>query len=229
MIKNKENKPRAALKNQAEGDLGSLRLSAYEEIKRRIINLHYRPGEYLNEARLSEELEIGRTPVHEAINRLALEGMIEVLPRKGLFIKPVSLDEVLDIAEVRMVNESWCASLAAQRATATDLAAMRSILDALPGLIEAREVEGIMRLDRDFHCAISHAAKQRTLAEILLQLHERSLRYWFISLSEQRQMEEVLSEHQAVYEAIAARNPEKAADVMRAHIQTYMQNITRRV
>ena len=213
----------------ATGDIGSLRLSAYEEIKRRIITLHYRPGESLNEARLSEELDIGRTPVHEAVTRLALEGMLEIFPRKGLIVKPVSLDEVLAIAEVRMVNEAWCASLAARRATDEDLVAMRVILDAMPALIKARDIEALMNLDRDFHCAISRAARQRTLAELLLQLHERSLRFWFISLSEQHHLRDVLNEHKAVYKAIADRDPDKAAGLMQAHIQTYMDNITRKV
>lgn len=73
----------------------SLRARAYEEIKRRIITLRYEPGAYLNEARVSEQLGIGRTPVHQALDRLMLEGMVEVIPRKGVVVRPVSLDEVL--------------------------------------------------------------------------------------------------------------------------------------
>jgi DNA-binding GntR family transcriptional regulator len=155
--------------------------------------------------------------------------MVEVFPRKGVIVKPASLDEVLEIAEVRMVNEAWCASLAAQRATSTDLAVMRKILDAVPAFIASRDIESLMNLDREFHCAISRAAKQRTLGDLLLQLHERSLRYWFISLSEPHHIQDVLTEHQAVYQAIADHDSEKAAELMRTHIQTYMQNITRQV
>jgi DNA-binding GntR family transcriptional regulator len=232
MTKTRTGKSRTATGGDAAaaaGDLGSLRLSAYEEIKRRITTLHYRPGESLNETRLSEELGIGRTPVHEAVNRLALEGMLEIFPRKGLIVKPISLDEVLEIAEARMVNEAWCASLAARRATDADLIAMREILNAMPEFIASRNIEALMNLDREFHCAISRAAKQRTLAEVLLQLHVRSLRFWFISLSEPHHIQDVLDEHLAVYQAIAERNPDKAAHLMRAHIQTYMNNITRKV
>src|SRR5690606_8086580 len=106
----------------------SLRARAYGEIKRRIITLQYRPGEYLNEAMISDQLGIGRTPVHQALDRLMLEDMVEVIPRKGVIVRPVSLDEVLQLVEVRLVNETHCAALAAQRATEAEIEHMAAIL-----------------------------------------------------------------------------------------------------
>ena len=69
---------------------------AYEKIKHRIITLAFRPGEHLNEARVCDALDIGRTPVHQAFCRLALEGMVEIIPRKGVIVRPVSLNEVME-------------------------------------------------------------------------------------------------------------------------------------
>ena len=83
----------------------SLRDAAYEAIKHRIITCAFRPGEYINEAYVSAVLGIGRTPVHQAIDRLMLEGMLDVIPRKGVIVKPVSLDEIMQIVEVRLLNE----------------------------------------------------------------------------------------------------------------------------
>ena len=90
----------------AEREPLSLRDAAYEAIKHRIITCTYRPGEYINEANVSAMLGIGRTPVHQAIDRLMLEGMVDVMPRKGVIVKPVSLDEIMQIVEVRLLNET---------------------------------------------------------------------------------------------------------------------------
>jgi DNA-binding GntR family transcriptional regulator len=209
--------------------VSSLRAEAYREIKRRITTTAYRPGEILNETLVAESLRIGRTPVHEALNRLALEGMIEVIPRKGIIVKPVSLNEMREVAQVRVSNEVLCVSLAARHADDADIRAMRAVLDATPAAIAKRDVEAMMNLDRDFHCAISRAARNRTLADVLLQLHERSLRFWFISLSAPHHMEQVQREHRAIFNAIRAHDPRAAARAVTAHIHAYVGNITQQL
>src|SRR5262245_58550011 len=103
------------------GKQQSLRDLAYDAIKHHIITCAFKPGEYLNEAAVCTLLHLGRTPVHQAVDRLRLEGMVEVLPRKGMIVKPVSLHDVLEIIEVRLVNESYCVRLAAERADRGEL------------------------------------------------------------------------------------------------------------
>src|SRR5215475_1462264 len=85
-----------------------LRDRAYEAIKHRIITCAFKPGEYINEAYVSSVLRLGRTPVHQAIDRLMLEGMVEVIPRKGVIVKPVILQDVMQMVDVRMINEAQC-------------------------------------------------------------------------------------------------------------------------
>jgi DNA-binding transcriptional MocR family regulator len=92
----------------------SLRNKAYEAIKHRIITCAFKPGEYINELQLSSVHKIGRTPVHQALDRLMVEGLVQVIPRKGVIVKPVSLNEVLQIIEVRLINEPFLARLAAE-------------------------------------------------------------------------------------------------------------------
>src|SRR5215468_11829772 len=94
----------------------SLRDAAYEAIKDRIITCKFKPGECINEASVSQLLGYGRTPVHQALDRLMLEEMVEVIPRKGVIVKPVILHDVLQMVDVRMINETQCARLAAVRA-----------------------------------------------------------------------------------------------------------------
>jgi DNA-binding GntR family transcriptional regulator len=207
----------------------SLRDQAYFEIKRRINRLDYRPGAYLNEAQISHQLKIGRTPVHQALDRLMLEGLIQVIPRKGVVVQSISLDQVLQILEARLVNEPQCVGLAVERATREDVARMQELLATAGSLIRARDREKLMNLDRAFHRLISDAAHNAILADILTMLHERSLRFWFIAFGDDLQLRRVDDEHRAVLAAIKHGNRAEAEAAMRTHIESSRNHIMRAI
>ena len=209
--------------------VASLRDKAYDAIKHRIITLAFRPGEYINELQLSAFLKIGRTPVHQALDRLMMEGMVEVIPRKGVIVKPVSLNEVLQIIEVRLINEPFGARLAAEQANDMDLADLAEVLKRTRDWAALRNVENMMLLDREFHLLIARAAKNDVLIELLRNLHERSLRFWFISLGDDLQLRRVDEEHREILDAIARRDAAGAADAMRHHIESSRKHITRAI
>ncbi|HWK01692.1 MAG TPA: GntR family transcriptional regulator [Xanthobacteraceae bacterium] len=203
----------------------TLRQKAYEEIKRRIITMEYRPGEYLNEARISKQLRAGRTPVHQALHRLQLEQLVDIIPRKGVIVRAVSLDEIMNVTHVRSVNEALCVSLAARWADKRDIASLRNILDRAEEMIPAHDIEALMNLDHEFHCEISRISRNPVLGNILRSLHERSLRVWFLSLSVVRRLEDVHAEHEAIFAAIAAHDEKRAAQAARAHIEQFQKHI----
>jgi DNA-binding GntR family transcriptional regulator len=207
----------------------SLRDRAYLEIKRRINRMEFRPGAYLNEAQISRSLRIGRTPVHQALDRLMLEGLVQVIPRKGVMVETISLDQVLQIIDVRLVNEPFCVGLAAERATPAEVSQLRVLLDSAGPSIRARDREQLMDLDRLYHHRISQAAKNPVLADTITRLHDRSLRFWFISLGDDLQLRRVDEEHRAILDAIAQRDAAGAADAMRHHIESSRKHITRAI
>lgn len=207
----------------------SLRDRAYLEIKRRINRMEYRPGDYLNEAQISRSLGIGRTPVHQALDRLMLEGLIQIIPRKGLVVQSISLDQVLQIIEMRLVNEPYCVGLTVERATAQEVAQMRELLNSAAPLIKARNREQLMNLDRAFHHQISQAARNPILSDMITMLHERSLRFWFISLGDDLQLRRIHQEHCEVLDGIGRRDRKGAIGAMRAHIESSRQHITRAI
>lgn len=207
----------------------SLRDQAYEEIKHRIITCMLKPGEVLIEADLCAELDIGRTPVHQAIDRLVTDGLIGVMPRKGIIVKPVTLDEILDIIEVRLVNEIYCARLATTRAETADVARMITNLDAMWNASKDRAIEDMMNLDREFHALISGTTRNKILAEILRNLHDRSLRLWFISLRAGEQHMRVCEQHAAIIDGIRRGDANAAEQATRAHIEAFRDNITRQL
>lgn len=201
---------------------------AYDAIKHRITTVAYAPGAALNEMQVSEELGIGRTPVHQALHRLAQEGLVDVLPRKGVMVRPVSLDEIAHIIEVRLVNEPYCAAQAARRATQASLEEPKKILEAAQFELDIGNGVGeLMRLDRRFHAWISATAGNPVLAEIVKQLQDRAARFWFLSLSESEHPWRVQEEHTEILRAIAARDETRAAEKARIHIESFRNTILR--
>jgi DNA-binding GntR family transcriptional regulator len=220
---------RAGSEPTAKSSIGaatSLRDTAYNAIKHQIITCAFRPGEYINELQLSALLKIGRTPVHQALDRLMIEGMVEVIPRKGVIVKPVSLNEVLQIIEVRLINEPFGARLAAEHANDSDLTELADVLDRAKHWATLRNLENMMLLDRELHLLIAKASKNEVLTELLRNLHERSLRFWFISLNAPTQYESVQNEHDAIFAAIRQRDPNMADAAMRRHIESFRANVS---
>lgn len=202
---------------------------AYNEIKFRIITCSYRPGEVLSEATISHELKIGRTPVHQAIHRLMMDGLISIMPRKGVMVAPVGVEEVMEIIDVRLVNECYCARLAADRASESELQQLKAILKSSENVMNKRDVQQMMLLDRKFHDTLARAAKNAVLADVLRNLHERSLRFWFILLRDPDYHRSVWEQHRMIVDTIERRQPDAAENAMREHILAFQRNVTRKV
>lgn len=207
----------------------SLRDEAYDAIKQRIIMCLFRPGEALSEAAVSATLGYGRTPVRQAFDRLMRDGLVEVLPRKGIIVRPISQDEIRDMVEIRLLNEGFCARLAAERAEPAQLAALEENVARGARAAGARDVVTLMALDRDFHGAISTAAGNPVLGEILRNLHERAQRVWFVSLRAQEHHRRVVDEHAAIVDALRSRDPEAAETAVQAHIRSFADNLKRQL
>ncbi len=207
----------------------SLRDEAYELIKQRIIMCAWRPGEALSEAVVSSALGLGRTPVRQAFDRLMRDGLVEVLPRKGIIVRPISQDEVRDMVEVRLLNEGFCARLAAERAEPQTLAALAANVARGVEAAAERDVPTLMALDREFHATISAAAGNPVLGEILRNLHERAQRVWFVSLRDREHHRRVVDEHGAIVAALHSRDADAAEQAVRAHIQSFADNLKRQL
>jgi DNA-binding GntR family transcriptional regulator len=205
----------------------NLRELAYAQIKQRIISCEFRPGEAINEAQLTSFLGLGRTPIHQALHRLEMEGMVTILPRKGVMVTPLSLNDVLDMIEVRVTNEQLCVKLALERAQESDFKAMHEILDRTPDLLARRDVPGLMTVDLQFHLAISAAARNKVLAELLRNLHEKQARFWFLTLSEENHSERIYHEHTQILTALESRDSQAAITAIHDHIDDFRRAIMR--
>ena len=198
---------------------------AYEKLKFRILTLVYVPGSYLNEAMLSDDLEIGRTPIHHAVRRLTHDGLLELIPRKGLIVKAISLQEVGEIIDLRLLNETFCAGQACERITAQSVVELQSILAEADQYAKKGDIQAQMMIDRQFHDKIARIAGNQVLSEILRNLHERSMRIWFVSLANEAHAARVRNDHSKILDAIKSGNRPSAEDAMRAHILSFKENV----
>ncbi len=215
----------------ADGAVRPVSLSerAYDEIKQLILRLKLKPGEHVNEAQLAAALQIGRTPVNRAMQRLSFEGLVQILPRKGIVVQPLSLDQVADLIEARRLNEPYCAALAARRITAPELAELKRILKQTRTSIVRRDIEAVMDLDRQFHRVIAVASRNGVILELLMQIHDRSQRFWAFSLSDAGHLDEVLVEHGKIVAALEARDSAAAEAAMQAHIDSFRATMERTI
>ena len=202
--------------------------AAYESLKDGLITLAYRPGDYLNTADLMADLQIGRTPINHALHRLAAEGLVQVMPRKGVMVAPLSLDDALDLIDVRLANETLCVRLAAKRITAEELQQLEHTSQQMALAVEARQILKVMGFDRQFHEQIAAASMNPVLIEILRVLHARSQRFWALSLSAEGHLDEVIREHAQVLVALSARDGGAAASAVELHVKSFQQSLLQR-
>jgi len=197
---------------------------AYFKIRDRILSLDLAPGSVVNEARLREELAIGRTPIREALQRLAHEKLVRSVPHRGTFVTDVNITDLARITEVRVVLESHAARLAAERCAAADRAAVEELLAALKSGTAADQRQ-LMKLDQQIHRQIYRSARNTFLESTLERYFNLSLRLWFLVLDHEVRLRDAVEEHVALLEAVLAHDGDRAEVIMRRHVMGFEREI----
>lgn len=203
-----------------------MRLSdkAYHLIKRRIITLELAPLSVIDEQALMEELQLGRTPIREALQRLAIEDLVFTVPRRGMFVADVSITDLQKIYEVRMVLEGFCARLAARRITPEQIAQLEALVQELDQVADD-DYETPMKIDEQFHNLFYEAASNEFLASTLCRLHALSLRLWWVVLHRVPHLRDEVAVHGEVIPALKARDEDLAEALMQEHLEGFQAEI----
>jgi DNA-binding GntR family transcriptional regulator len=197
----------------------SLAEKAYDAIKGRILSLELKPGQFINQLALCETVKMGRMPVHQAVHRLMTEGLLKVIPRKGIIIGAESANEVLEALEARGAVEPNIAALAAQRATPAQLTQMDKLLRQSRKVADQRFRREFMDLDRLFHAAVAEAAGNQMLVDAQRPLQERSARIWsLVVMRHPDGLRMTQEEHEAVFDAIRRGDRDGARRAMQVHL-----------
>jgi DNA-binding GntR family transcriptional regulator len=200
------------------GDAGAAG-AAWREIKRRIIEGHYAPGEKLSEVRLSAELGVGRSPIRTALARLQGEGWIEVSPQSGTYVRGLSGKEIDDVLEIRLVLETYVAGLAAKRISDAALSKLRRGFEAFGATVTNDRMDEYLELDLSVHVAIYHAAGNELITRNLLNLIDKVRWMTRPSTAWPVRIQEAYEEVERILQALEKRDAVAAQDAMRRHIQ----------
>jgi DNA-binding GntR family transcriptional regulator len=190
----------------------------YLSLRQRIVEMSMLPGERIVERDIAEELGISRTPVHEAVQRLADEGLVEVIPRSGTFVGRIPLDALEEAMLVRGALETAVIEKAAARSTPDGVARLRGILEQQAAAVAANDLRAFHRSDEMFHAALAELSGYPGVWPIILQAKTQIDRYRQLTLPLEGRMSGVLDEHQEVVAAIESGNPARAVQAMRDHL-----------
>lgn len=200
----------------------NLSQQAYLALKEMIGNHRFQPGARIKVEQLTRELGVSRTPIWEAVGRLQQEGLLEKIPRRGVFMATLTLNRALDLYQVREVLEGLAASQAATRIDDRTLRAMATSVERQRPLVEARDLVGYSRVDFDFHAAVYKACGNAFLREVLenIKAQMRPMRIDIAPI-----LPELFAGHVRLYEALAEHDPAKAEAAFRAHNRLLIRHI----
>lgn len=202
------------------GEAVSLADQAFYAIRELIVTLELPPGSVISERALTEQLAIGRTPVREALRRLAQEQLVEVYPRRGIFVTSIDVRDLARLCEVRAVLEPEAARLAAERATQLDLDDLSDLLNEL--LTRKRLGDSaLIDLDQRIHRTIYRCTHNHFLEATLDEYYALARRIWMLALEETGELRAAVLEHRLLLEAVTLGKADVAAQIMLDHVQHF--------
>ena len=204
----------------------SLTVRAYRELEEMIVTLHLEPNAVLSETALSEELGIGRTPIREALQRLAREGLVMILPRKGILVSEINPRKQLLLLEVRREVERLLARNGATRRSIQERQEFMQIADGMEKAALENDDISFMRFDGALNSLVAVAARNEYANRAIGLMHGLSRRFWYVHYKEAADMPLCARLHAELARRIADGDPEGAAEASDRLID-YVETFTR--
>jgi DNA-binding GntR family transcriptional regulator len=202
----------------------SLSQQAYLQIRDKIVRLQLAPGDVIREDALQAELGIGRTPIREALQRLARDQFVTVIPRRGMLVSPIDVMELSMLYETRAILEPYAMRLAAVRGKQEHWDAMAAALESSrrPNVSNS----DLMRIDRRCHEIVWEAANNRFLTDTLDMMYAQSDRLWHLYIADVEDMRHALEEHTEMYQALSVGDGDLAAKLAEAHVRAFDEEMS---
>ena len=208
-----------------EAFTGSLALRTYLTLREAIIALAFRPGEALRKPEICDALGVSRSPVSEAIARLAAEGLVDVVPQAGTFVARFSMDEIREGAFLREAIELAGIEALASIITDDQLVQLRRNIRVQEALVQDGDVAGFYQLDAEFHALLLSFTGHRKLGQVAATAWVHVDRARQLILPVPGRVAATLTEHQAILAALVARDPATARDAMRGHLRQLLTSL----
>lgn len=215
-----------AIKSKRTTNPETLTDRAYRTIEERIVTLKIRPGAIIGEAQLSKQIGIGRTPVREALQRLAREGLVMVLPRRGIVVTEVSPVSQLRLLEVRREVERLIARQASRLARPEQRERLIQIATEMELVAKSDREIDFLRLDQEMNFLLLSAARNEFAEAAMVPMHGLSRRFWYIHWCNSADLLLTATLHGAIARAVANSIPEAAAAAL-DNLMDYLEEFTR--
>jgi DNA-binding GntR family transcriptional regulator len=197
--------------------------TAFDRVQEMILDLRLAPGAFLNEQSLADDLGLGRMPVREALARLSKDRFVTILPRRGIVVTPLTLDDVLDMFEAREAIECGVAYIAATRATEQDLITLRQLISTVDRARTTSDAEQFLKDDHAVHTFLVHMIRNPLLQDAADRLLLHSLRFWRLYWKNRPARPEAMLSHSSLLTALESHDPVEAERAMREHLQSSRQ------
>lgn len=206
----------------------SLADQVFEKLENDIIQGVYPKDSIITELKLVEQLGVSRTPIREALRRLEQEHLIEDTG-KGSLVLGISVDNLIDIMDIRLHLEPIASYYAAKNITPDGIQELAHILDLQDFYLSKHDIERLRQGDDDFHDVICQLSRRAVISDTLKPLHRKTRRYRKISIEDDDRQIRSLEEHHGIYEAIAAGDADLAAELTRKHVEKAKKSMIERV
>ena len=199
---------------------------AYDAIQTMIVTGKLKPHQLVSESELGRELDCGRTPIREALQRLRFEGFVEVLPRRGILVTAADITGQLELLETRRPLEDLVVRLGARRASDEQRGEMRKLADRLEGAVERQDMTDYLEINSSIHRIEAEATRNRFLKNQITVLQNLSRRFWYGAISDQASFATAAKHHCATLRAIADGDENAASDGAKALLD-FLEDVTR--
>jgi len=190
----------------------------FRELRDEIVSMRRKPGEAIAEKQIAESYGVSRTPVREAVLRLADDGLVEVFPQSGTYVSRIPLNRLPEAIVIRKTLEEGTVRYAASRASPADIRALYANLELQDRMRVAGDHEGFHQSDEAFHNLLAEISGYPGFWTVIQQVKVQVDRCRRLTLPEPGRVAQVIAEHTAVVEAVAAHDPERAVKSMAAHL-----------
>ena len=221
-----ESTVRAGARRSGRPRTATASASIYSDLRAELVSLQRRPGEVVSEAEIALAYGVSRTPVREAILKLSDEGLLEIFPQSGIFVSRIPLAALPEAIVIRKALEATTAQLAAERATASQILVLHSILQRQREANAARDRDTFHQADEMFHATIAEIAGYPGIWTLIQQVKVHVDRYRRLTLPQAGRMGRVIVEHERVLSAIEGHDPPAARIAMEFHLESLRDNIS---
>ena len=202
-----------------------LRDVVFNTLRQAILRGELKPGERLMEIQLANKLGVSRTPIREALRKLELEGLVNMVPRKGAEVADITEKSLRDVLEVRKALEELSVQLACEKITEEEIEELKRVAERFKDTLNDQDVTKIAEADVAFHDVIYTATDNQKLCLLLNNLREQMYRYRVEYLKKEEAYPQLIAEHEELIDNISKRNKEEATRIMCEHIDNQVATV----